>query len=45
MPKFAPGPFKGEQRRNPKPRPVAAIKAEVDEMLAHFRKASERAKQ
>lgn len=40
---FKPGPYKGEQRRNPKPRPVAAIKAEVDEILAHFRKAIDRA--
>ena len=45
MPKFSPGPYKGEQRRNPKPRPVSAIKAEVDEMLAYFRKATERAKE
>jgi hypothetical protein len=44
MPKFAPGPYEGEQRRNPEPRPVEKIQAEVAEMLAHFRKAIERAK-
>ena len=43
MPHFEPGPFQGEQRRNPKPRPVADIKAEIDEMLAYFRKATAQA--
>lgn len=45
MPKFAPGPFEGEQRRNRRPRPAKAIAAEVAEILAHFRKAHEHAEQ
>lgn len=44
MPMFSPGPYKGEQRRNPAPRPAAEIKAEVDEMIAHFRRTDAKAK-
>lgn len=39
MPEFSPGPYKGEQRKHPKLRPASAIKAEIDKMIADFRKA------
>ena len=45
MPKFAPGPFEGEQRRNRRPRPAKAVAAEIEEILAHFRKAKGHADQ
>ena len=35
---FKPGPWKGEQRTNREPRDAKAIKAEIEKMLADFRK-------
>lgn len=39
MPTFSPGPYKGPQRKHPKLRPASTIKAEIDKMIADFRKA------
>ena len=37
-----PAPYKGPQRRNPDLRPASAIKAEIDKMIADFRKAEKK---
>ena len=39
MSTFAPGPYKGPQRKHEKLRPASTIKAEIDKMIADFRKA------
>ena len=40
MPHFAPSPNRGDQRNNRPMRPASAIKAEIDKMIADFRKAN-----
>ena len=41
MPYFKPGPNKGDQRNNRPLRPASEIKAEIDQLVAKFRKAAE----
>ena len=38
MPEFKPGPYRGEQRKHQKLRPASEIKAEIEKMIADFRK-------